>query len=67
MVIGNYMKEANGSLLEATVHSLDTGGYSVQYIINGIRSKKEIYENKTISEVETAVNNWLNGVKQLNG
>jgi hypothetical protein len=66
MLVNQFMKENGGSHLRAEIHS-DPEGYSIRYFINGALSKEETFYENSIHYVEDAAENWLAGIKKLNG
>ena len=66
MLLTTFYKE-NSSTMRAEVHQSSTG-YSIQfYGPNGVLIKEQSYADKSIHYVQEAAENWLSGVKNLNG
>lgn len=67
-LIETTVKESNGMSLQADIYySNEDDGFSVTYQVNGDAVKTESYPGKSVYFVESAVENWFNGIKKLNG
>lgn len=60
------MQERNGQSLKAEYFET-SGGSGCRFYINEQLQKEEIYEGKSIHWAESAAENWLSGIKVLNG
>lgn len=58
--------ERAGQKLKAEYFETD-GGSGVRFFINEDFIKEEIYEGKSIHWAQSAAENWLDGIKTLNG
>jgi hypothetical protein len=56
-----------GVRLEAVIVKEDGAPYSIRYYVNDKFKQEEIFENQSLYYVEDAAENWLKGVKTLNG
>lgn len=65
-MVKTLMAEKAGSTLKAEYFEVD-GGSGVRFFINEEFVQEEIYEGKSIYWAESAAQNWLNGIKTLNG
>jgi hypothetical protein len=65
--VKTLIKERNGTRLEARIMKSSHEPYSIQYFINGKFVTEEIFDGVSIHYVEDAAENWLAGVKVLNG
>jgi hypothetical protein len=65
--IKTLMKEQNGIILEAKIMKTEHQPYSIEYFVNGKYTKTEKFEGVSLYYVEDAAENWLNGIKVLNG
>jgi hypothetical protein len=66
MMISAIVKESDGIAMRAEIHDTPDG-YSIQfYGANGF-IKSETYHGKSIHYVEDAAQNWIDGIKVLNG
>jgi len=65
--VDQFLGERNGQQLRADVYEVGTEGYSISYYINGDFVKEEVIKGHSISYIQDACNNWLNGIKVLNG
>jgi hypothetical protein len=66
MVDKTLMSEKDGQSLKADYFTVD-GGTGVRFFINGEFIKEEIYEGKNIHFAQSAAENWIAGIKTLNG
>lgn len=60
------MAEKAGQSLKAEYFETE-GGAGVRFFINEEFIKEEIYEGKNIHWAQSAAENWLDGIKPLNG
>lgn len=60
------MAEKSGQSLKAEYFEVE-GGAGVRFFINEEFIKEEVYEGKSIHWAQSAAENWLNGIKKLNG
>jgi hypothetical protein len=65
--IRTLVKEHNGATLEARILKNSHDPYVIEYFINGKFSQSETFEGVSLYYVEDAAENWLNGIKVLNG
>jgi argonaute-like protein implicated in RNA metabolism and viral defense len=65
--IRTIMKEQNGTLLEAKIMKSEHMPYSIEYFINGKYVQTETFAGHSLYYVESAAENWLAGIKVLNG
>jgi len=66
MLLTSFYKEGTDSGTRAEIHEI-RNGYRVDYYTAGAFSKKEVFESKSIDFVQNVAENWLSGVKALNG
>lgn len=66
MAIESLIGERAGQHLRAEYFETDTGS-GVRFFINEEFIQEEIYEGKSIHWAESAAENWLAGIKTLNG
>lgn len=64
--VRQFLLEKDGAMLEASVYKTEDG-YSVKYSVNGVLQGEELYPGVSIHYAEDAAENWLQGVKVLNG
>jgi hypothetical protein len=58
--------EKAGKNLKAEI--FDTGnGYGIRFFINEEFVKEEIYEDKSMAWARSVAENWMSGIKVLNG
>lgn len=60
------MSERAGQSLKAEYFEVE-GGSGVRFFINEEFIKEEVYEGKSIHWAQSAAENWLDGIKNLNG
>lgn len=65
-LINRLVNESGGSQLAAEIYQ-DDAGYKIRYVINGNTVKEEAFYNNSIHYVEDAAENWLSGIKSING
>jgi hypothetical protein len=65
--VKTIVKEQNGTKLEARIMKTSHEPYVIEYYINGKYKQTETFEGVSLYYVEDAAENWLNGVKTLNG
>lgn len=65
-LVNTYIKETGATALSAQIHKNDVS-FSIQYFINNELVKKEEFPGKSLFYVEGAAQNWLEGIKKLNG
>jgi len=66
VAVNTIFTEKSGQHLKADYFETD-GGAGVRFFINGEFIQEEIYEGKNIHWAQSAAENWLAGVKTLNG
>lgn len=66
MLLSSVFKESGGISMRAEIHDTPDG-YSIEYYGPDGFIKSETYHDKSIHYVEDAANNWVNGIKVLNG
>jgi hypothetical protein len=67
MFLSRYVKESPEGEYRAEIHQT-SNGYSIEYYgPNGIKMKTEDFSGKSIHFVKEAAENWVNGIKILNG
>lgn len=64
--VNEFLGEKAGQQLRAEIYS-DVDGYNIQYYVNNSLQKQESFAGKSIHFVEDAANNWISGIKVLNG
>lgn len=64
--VNQLLGEKGGQTLRAEIYS-DVDGYSIKYFINGNLQTTESFPDKSIHFVEDAAENWISGIKVLNG
>ncbi len=62
----SIVTEKAGQRLEAEYFSVEDGS-GTRFYINGQLVKEETYKGKNISFAEDAAQNWVDGIKTLNG
>ena len=67
MVDKTLISEKDGQSLRADFYTEENVGAGVRFYINGALVKEEFYENKSIHYAQSAAENWLAGIKTLNG
>lgn len=65
-LVNQFLGEKDGQQLRAEIYTANTG-YTIRYHINGQFIKEEVITGHSIHYVEDAANNWLAGIKTLNG
>lgn len=60
------MTEKSGQSLKVDYFATD-GGAGIRCYINGDFLKEEVYEGKSIHWAQSAAENWISGIKPLNG
>ena len=66
-LVNQFLGERGGQSLRADVFPAGTVGYSINYYINDKFIKEEVIQGHSIHYVEDACNNWISGIKVLNG
>ena len=66
-MINQFLGERNGQHLRAEIYAAGNIGYTINYYINGTFIKEELIKGHSVHYVEDACNNWLDGIKTLNG
>ena len=64
--INQFLGEKGGQTLRAEIYS-NVDGYHIKYFINGNLQSTESFSDKPIRVVEDAAENWISGIKVLNG
>jgi len=62
----SIVNEKAGQRLEAFYFEVE-GSSGVRYFINGQLVKEETFDGKNIYFAESAAQNWVDGIKTLNG
>lgn len=62
----SIMTEKAGQHLKADYFETDKGA-GVRFFINGEFIKEEVYEGKNIHWAQNTAQNWVEGIKTLNG
>jgi hypothetical protein len=65
--IDTIVKEQNGSRMEARITKSEHAPYMIDYFINGRYIQSESFPGYSLHFVENAAENWINGIKVLNG
>lgn len=65
-VVNQFLGEKNGQTLKAEILSAGQG-YTINYYINGQFIKEEAITGHSIHYAEDAAQNWISGIKVLNG
>ena len=66
MKVNEFLGEKAGQQLLAEIYS-DVDGYNIKFWVNGNWVKTESFSGKSIHYVEDAAENWISGIKVLNG
>lgn len=67
-LVNQFLGEKDGQNLRAEIYSsANTQGYTIRYHINGNFIKEETINGHSIHYVEDAAENWIAGIKTLNG
>jgi hypothetical protein len=66
-LVDTQIRESEGTVLKASIYHIEESGFSIDFEINGETVKTEQFPGKSIYYVEDAVENWLLGIKKLNG
>ena len=66
MLLSTVVKESGGMLMRAEIHQ-DDNGYSIQYHGPNGHIKTESFSGNSLAYVEEAAENWVAGIKVLNG
>lgn len=64
--VKEFLGEKAGQTLRADVYQ-EGATYTIQYFINGAFVKEEAITGHSMFYIEDACNNWLDGIKTLNG
>lgn len=67
MYVKHVLGERNKLMYRAEIHKDAEGTFSIQYFSEGTKIKQEVFEGKSIHYVEDAADNWIAGIKTLNG
>jgi hypothetical protein len=65
-LVNQFLGEKDGQQLRAEIYTAGSG-YTINYFINGQFIKEEVIMGHSVHYVEDAANNWLAGIKTLNG
>lgn len=65
-LVNQFLGEKDGQQLRAEIYTAGQG-YTINYFINGQFIKEEVITGHSVHYVEDAANNWLAGIKTLNG
>jgi len=66
MISKTLISETDGQTLKADYFATDNGA-GIRFFINNEFIKEEVYEGKSIHFAQSAAQNWLAGIKTLNG
>jgi hypothetical protein len=67
-IIKKFVGESNiGVTLEAVIVKNAGEPYSIRYYVDGKYKQTEMFEGVSLYYVEDAAENWLSGIKVLNG
>jgi hypothetical protein len=66
MLIKTMIKESNGASLKALIHKKENNEYIVEYFVNNVMSISKSFNNVSIYEIESNINNWFNSIILLN-
>jgi len=66
-LVERLIRESNGSSMTAEIFTNGSDDLGVDYFINGDPIKTESFQGRSRHFVESAVENWFNGIKVLNG
>lgn len=66
-LVNQFLGEKDGQQLRAEIYTAGPTGYTINYYINGQFIKEEAIMNHSIHYVEDAAENWIAGIKVLNG
>jgi hypothetical protein len=64
--VNEFLGEKDGAHMKAEIYSAGQG-YTINYYINGQFIKEEAIMGHSIHYVEDAAQNWISGIKVLNG
>jgi hypothetical protein len=64
--VNQFLGERSGKSLCAEIHK-DVNGYKIQFYIDDNLVKEETFYDHSIHYVEDAAENWISGIKVLNG
>ena len=64
--VNQFLGERAGKNLCAEIHK-DLNGYKIQFYIDNNLVKEETFYDHSIHYVEDAAENWIAGIKVLNG
>jgi hypothetical protein len=64
--VNQFLGERAGKSLCAEIHK-DMNGYKIQFYIDDNLVKEETFYDHSIHYVEDAAENWISGIKVLNG
>lgn len=67
MYVKHVLGERNKLMYRAEIHKDIEGTYSIRYFSEAQEIKRETFEGKSIHYVEDAADNWISGIKTLNG
>lgn len=62
----SLMAEKAGQMLRVEYSESEAGSFC-KFWVNGNLVKEEVYEGKSIHWAESAAQNWIDGIKTLNG
>ena len=65
-LVNQFLSEKDGQQLRAEIYTAGQG-YTINYFINGQFIKEDVILGHSVHYVEDAANNWLAGIKTLNG
>lgn len=67
MLLKSFYRENNGIQYRADLNQA-SDGYSIDYFGNNSEKiKTEYYKDKSIQQLATIAENWVNSIQQLNG
>lgn len=67
MLLSQYVKESPEGQYRAEIYDSPDGYHIEYYGPNGVRLKTEEFHGKSIHYVTDAAENWVSGIKTLNG
>ena len=65
--VNEFLGEKSGQHLRAELYQEGLTGYTIRYFVNGDFIKEETITGHSIHYCEDAAQNWINGIKVLNG
>jgi hypothetical protein len=65
--VKTLFNENNGIMYEARISKQEHSPYFVEYFANGKLVKTESLSTPSLTQTETAINNWFKSMRLLNG